>query len=83
LARALDELTPAASKRIKVARAKVRRHVWNLPPALPASQVVDSDLGNVVILEVDATLVTAHSEKDSRHRRSRLVCVPPADGLVP
>ena len=35
--RALDEVTPAALKRIGIARAKVRRHVWSLLPAgLPA-----------------------------------------------
>jgi hypothetical protein len=62
--RALDELTPAALKRIEVARAKVRRHVWAQLPRLPASQVVDADLGGVVVLDVDATLVSAHSEKE-------------------
>ena len=61
--RALDELTPAALKRSEVVRAKVRRHVWAQLPTLPASQVADTDLGGVVVLDVDATLVTAHSEK--------------------
>ena len=61
--RALDELTPAALKRIEVARARVRRHVWAQLPKLPASQVAGTDLGGVVVLDVDATLVTAHSEK--------------------
>jgi hypothetical protein len=62
--RALDELTPAALKRIEVAQARVRRHVWAQLPKLPTSQVADSDLGGVVVLDVDATLVTAHSEKE-------------------
>ena len=62
--RALDELTPAALKRIEVARAKVRRHVWAQLAKLPASQVADGDLGGVVVLDVDATLVTSHSEKE-------------------
>jgi hypothetical protein len=62
--RALDELTPAALKRIEVARARVRRHVWAQLPALPASQVADTNLGKVVVLDVDATLVTSHSEKE-------------------
>jgi hypothetical protein len=61
--RALDELTPVALKRIERARAKVRRHVWSQLPELPASAVADTDLGKVVVLDVDATLVTAHSEK--------------------
>ena len=58
--RALDDLTPAALKRIERAQAKVRRHVW---AQLPASAVADRDLGKVVVLDFDATLVTAHSEK--------------------
>ena len=63
--RALDEITPAALKRIGVARARVRRHVWSLLPAgLPASPAAGTDLGDVVVLDVDATLVTAHSEKE-------------------
>ena len=60
--RALDELTPAALKRIEVAWARVRRRVWAQLPALDTSQVADTDLGGVVVLDVDATLVTAHSE---------------------
>jgi len=63
--RALDELTPAALRRIETARARVRRHVWaQLPGALPASKVADGDLGDVVVLDVDATLVNVHSEKE-------------------
>ena len=63
--RALDEVTPAAAKRIDKARARVRAHVWSqLPGGVPASKVADTDLGEVVVLDVDATLVTAHSEKE-------------------
>ncbi len=63
--RTLDEVTPAVAKRIDKARAKVRAHVWSqLPGGLPASKVADTDLGDVVVLDVDATLVTAHSEKE-------------------
>jgi len=62
--RALDELAPAALRQIEVARAKVRRHVWAQLPKLPASQVADTDLGKVVVLDVDATLVTSHIEKE-------------------
>ena len=63
--RALDELTPTAVKRIDMARAKVRAHVWSqLPDGLPASKVADTDLGDTVVLDVDATLVAAHSEKE-------------------
>lgn len=48
------------------ARARVRRHVWSLlAGGVPASQVADGDLGEVVVLDVDATIVVAHSEKES------------------
>ena len=63
--RALDEVTPAAAKRIDKARARVRAHVWSqLPGGVPVSKVADTDLGEVIVLDVDATLVTAHSEKE-------------------
>jgi hypothetical protein len=51
-------------KRVEAARARVRRRVWGLLPALPASTVAGADLAGVVVLDVDATLVTAHSEKE-------------------
>jgi Transposase DDE domain group 1 len=62
--RTLDEATPVALARVERARAKVWRHVWGLLPLLPASLVAGADLGEVVVLDVDATLVTAHSEKE-------------------
>jgi len=63
--RALAELSPARVKRIQTARARVRRHVWTrLPEGVPASTVANTDLGGVVVLDVDATLVTTHSEKE-------------------
>jgi hypothetical protein len=62
--RTLDEVTPAALARVEKARAKVRCHVWSLLSQPPASKVAGIDLGEVVVLDVDATLVTAHSEKE-------------------
>ena len=63
--RTLDDITPAALKRIARARARARRRVWDLLPAgLPASGAAGTDLGDTVVLDVDATLVTAHSEKE-------------------
>jgi len=59
--RVLDEATPAALKRAEEARARIRRHVWDLLPAVPASKVAGTDLGEVVVLVAGATLVTAHS----------------------
>ena len=52
-------------RKIDTARAKARRHVWNLLGSVPASKVAGRDLGDTVVLDVDATLVTAHSEKES------------------
>jgi hypothetical protein len=65
--RTLDELTPA--RLTKIEKARVRRHVWSalpegLPEGLPASKGADTDLGEVVVLDVDATIVVAHSEKE-------------------
>ena len=62
--RTMDEATPAMLKRVEKARARTRRHVWGLLPWLPASKVAGVDLGELVVLDVDATLVTAHSEKE-------------------
>ena len=63
--RTLEAISPAALGRVGKARAKARRHVWaHLPQGLPASAVAGSDLGSTVVIDVDATLVTAHSEKE-------------------
>jgi len=64
--RTLAALSTARRGRIDAARARVRRHVWSLlPDGLPASRVADTDLGDVVVLDVDATIVIAQSEKES------------------
>lgn len=66
--RTLDELTPGRMRRVEQARARVRRHVWaqlSSRGGLPASKVAGTDLGDTVVLDVDATLVTVHSEKES------------------
>jgi hypothetical protein len=63
--RALDEITPAGLKRIGAARARVRRHVWaQFRSGVPAAPVMGTDLGDLIVLDIDATLVTAHSEKE-------------------
>jgi hypothetical protein len=62
--RTLNEATPVARARVERARAQVWRHVWDLLARLPASPVAGADLGEVVVLDVDVTLVTAHSEKE-------------------
>jgi len=64
--RTLAELSPARLARIDAARARVRRHVWSLlPDGVPPSRVADTYLGDMVVLDVDATIVVAHSEKES------------------
>jgi len=68
--RTLEAVTPAVLKRIAAARARVRRHVWaQLPHGVPVSNAAGTGLGvpglgGTVVIDVDATLVTAHSEKD-------------------
>ena len=65
--RTLDQLTPARLGKIQIARARTRRHVWSLLEAaggIPASKVADTDLGKTVVLDVDATIVLCHSEKE-------------------
>ncbi len=53
--------------RVAVARAKARRHVWDLMVdrhgAIPAAAVAGADLGGTVVVRLDATLVIAHSDK--------------------
>ncbi|HET7174356.1 MAG TPA: transposase [Nocardioidaceae bacterium] len=64
--RTLDEATPGRLKRIAAARARVRRHVWaQLGDGAPASRVAGVDLGETIVLDVDATIVVAHSEKEN------------------
>lgn len=64
--RALDEVGPAALKRIESARARTRARVWSLiPGGLPASTAAGTSLpADLVVLDVDATIVIAHSEKE-------------------
>jgi hypothetical protein len=63
--RTLDEVTPAALKRVERARARARRHVWSLQTVLPGSPVPGTDLGEVIVLDADSTLIMAHSEKQN------------------
>lgn len=64
--RTLDEVTPGRLRKVATARARVRRHVWaQLLGGVPASRVAGTDLGSTVVLDVDATIVVAHSEKEN------------------
>ncbi len=64
--RALDEVSAAKLRKVQAGRARVRRRVWaQCPGGVPASKVAATDLDDVVVLDVDATIVVAHSEKES------------------
>jgi len=65
--RALAGLDEAGLKRIGKARAKVRARVWDLlarrPVGFPWLMVAGKLLSGWVIIDLDATLITAHSNK--------------------
>ena len=62
--RALDELDGPALRKVAGARAAVRAQVWSQLPVLPGSGCAGGTIDGVVVLDVDATLVLAHSEKE-------------------
>jgi hypothetical protein len=62
--RALDEIGPAQLRRIAVARAKVRARLWQLFGGPPEARAAGRGIGDgVVVLDVDSTIVIAHSDK--------------------
>ncbi|MFE9207620.1 IS1380 family transposase, partial [Micromonospora sp. NPDC007230] len=63
--RALDEIGDVQVRRISRARAKVRARVWALFGQVPAACAAGRSLGDgLVVLDVDSTIVLAHSDKD-------------------
>lgn len=59
-------MTPGRRNKIAAAPARVRRHVWaQLPGGIPASKVAGTNLADVIVLEIDATSVIAHSQKEN------------------
>jgi len=63
--RALDEFGPVQLRRIGKARARVRARVWALMGEVPAARAAGRDVGDgVVVLDVDSTIVLAHSDKE-------------------
>ena len=67
--RALDLAgTPAMLDRIARARAKARAHAWKLiegtPAGVPWLEIAGKTLTGWVVIDMDATLVTAHSDKE-------------------
>jgi hypothetical protein len=65
--RALEEIGPDQRERIAAGRARTRRHVWGLIAArhgrIPPSRVADRDLGETIVIRMDATIQIAHSDK--------------------
>jgi hypothetical protein len=63
--RALDEIGAAQLRRIGKARATVRSRVWALMGQVPAARAAGRDIGaGAVVLDVDSTIVLAHSDKE-------------------
>lgn len=63
--RALDEIGTAQLRRIARARAKVRAGIWTLFGQPPAARAAGREIGaGVVVLDVDSTIVIAHSDKE-------------------
>ena len=63
--RALDEIGAVQLRRIAKARAKVRARMWQLFGGPPTARAAGRDIGaGVVVLDVDSTIVLAHSEKE-------------------
>jgi Transposase DDE domain group 1 len=65
--RSLNEIDDAAMTRIMLARNKVRERVWQLIEArhgrIPPSRTCYGDLGAVIVIRIDASLVESHSDK--------------------
>jgi hypothetical protein len=79
--RALDLAgTPAMLDRIARARAKARAHAWKLiqdtPAGFPWLAIAGKTLTGWVVIDMDATLVTAHSDPWPRRRAARDALLP-------
>ena len=66
--RALNEIGETQRRKVARARAATREHVWSLIEKrhgwIPPSRVADTDLGRTIVIRIDASLVTAHSDKE-------------------
>ncbi len=77
--RALDGLTPARLRRVEKARARTSARVWDLAGGPPAARVAGRFLeDDLVVFDVDATIVLAHSEGERGGDVPTYVRVPPA-----
>ena len=66
--RSLNEIDDTALARIMLVRNKVRERVWQLIEArhgrIPPSRTCYGDLGEVIVIRIDATLCDCHSDKE-------------------
>lgn len=64
--RTLKAVGSAQLRKIATSRARTRKHVWSsVPDGVPQAMAAGRGLGDVVVLDVDATIVVAHSEKEN------------------
>ncbi|MBF8189639.1 hypothetical protein ITP53_28680 [Nonomuraea sp. K274] len=67
--RALQELTARRWDKVAAARATARRRIWELIAArhggIPASRTCYGDLGEWMVIRLDATIQVCHSDKES------------------
>ncbi|MFI6919970.1 transposase [Nonomuraea spiralis] len=67
--RALEEVTARQRDKIAAARARARRRVWTLVAArhggVPASRTCYGDLGEWIVIRLDATIQLCHSDKEA------------------
>lgn len=72
LSRALGEVDQAALHRVDAARAAVRARVWDLIVArygrIPPARVPNGDLGETIVLRIDAHFIDAYSRKEQAGR---------------
>jgi hypothetical protein len=72
LSRALAEIDQPALDRIDAARAQVRARVWELVAArhgrIPPARVPGGDLGEQIVLRIDAHFIDVHSGKEHAGR---------------
>ena len=72
LSRVLTEIDDAGLHRLDTARAKVRARVWNLIAArhgrIPAALVPTGDLGETIVLRIDAHFIDTVSRKEHAAR---------------
>ena len=66
--RSLNEIDHASLARIALVRNKVRQRVWERIEArhgaIPPSRTCYGDLGDVIVIRIDASLIDSHSDKE-------------------